>query len=140
MSESQEPKVSRAEAAKARLELAEAQARAESGAAQKLIDAFVVQAREKGLPSVELRATLMDGTPVRTDKTGWYLRVNHSIAVGEDGGYYVLTVPGGWRQRLFGAKLTPSPPPIFIGRGGRDGETGDLSFFLARALRGEVDG
>lgn len=130
--------ISRAEAARVRLELAESQARAESEAAQKLIDAFVADAVAARLPIVPLRATLMDGTPVKTDKAGWYLRVNRSIAVGEDGGYYVLTVPGGWREKVFGAKLKASPPPIFIGKGGRDGETGDLTFFLARALRGEV--
>ncbi|MDO4784652.1 MAG: hypothetical protein Q3997_06165 [Propionibacteriaceae bacterium] len=129
---------SRAEDARRRLELAEAAARAESEAAQKLIDAFVADARAAGLPSVPLRATLLDGTPVKTDKRGWYLRVNRSIAVGEDGGYYVLTVPGGLMERLRGAKLKASPPPMFIGKGGRDGETGDLAFFLGRALRGEV--
>lgn len=129
---------SRSEDARRRLELTESTARAESEAAQKLIDEFVAQALASGLPSVPLRATLLDGAQVKTDKQGWYLRVNHSIAVGTDGGYYVLTVPGAWREKMFGAKLKASPPPIFIGRGGRDGETGDLSFFLARALRGEV--
>lgn len=129
---------SRAEDARRRLELAEATARAESEAAQKLIDDFLVKAREIGLPSVPLRAMLLDGTPVKTDKRGWYLRVNKSIAIGEDGGYYVLTVPGGFMERIRGARLKASPPPIFIGKGGRDGETGDLSFFLSRALRGEV--
>lgn len=130
--------MSRAEAARLRLELAESQARAESEAAQVLIDQFVKDAVASGLPSVPLKAALLDGTPVKTDKVGWYLRVNHSIAVGDDGGYYVLMVPGGWREKMFGVKLKASPPPIFIGKGGRDGETGDLTFFLGRALRGEV--
>lgn len=134
---SEEP-MSRAEAARIRLEMAESQERAESAAAQVLIDEFVIDAKAAGVPTVPLKASLLDGSPVKTDKVGWYLRVNRSIAVGEDGGYYVLTVPGGWREKMFGVRLKASPPPIFIGKGGRDGETGELKFFLGRALRGEV--
>lgn len=130
--------MSRKEAARRRIELAESAARAESESARVLIAKFVSDAVEKGVPAVPLRATLLDGTPVKTDQSGWYLRVNHSIAIGTDGSYFVLVVPGGWRERLFGAKLVGSDPPMFIGKGGRDGETGDLQFFLDRALRGEV--
>ena len=32
--------------------------------------------------------------------------------------------------RFTGVKLKPTPPPMVIGRGGRDGETGDLQEFL----------
>ncbi len=71
---------------------------------------------------------------MKTDKTGWYLRKNESVAVGTDGGYYILTVPGGLKERLRGVKLQPSPPPLIVGKGGRDGETGDLSEFLQRRL------
>ena len=39
---------------------------------------------------------------MKTDKSGWYLRKNESLAIGEDGGYYILTVPGGLRERLPG--------------------------------------
>ena len=31
-------------------------------------------------------------------------------------------------------QLRPSPPPLIVGKGGRDGETGDLAEFLARRL------
>ena len=31
-------------------------------------------------------------------------------------------------------RLRPSPPPLIVGKGGRDGETGDLAEFLARRL------
>jgi hypothetical protein len=65
-----------------------------------------------------------------SDKVGWYIRKNESIAIGEDGGYYVLTVPGGLRERFTGVKLTPSAPPLVIGRGGKDGESGDIADFL----------
>ena len=81
-----------------------------------------------------LRATLYSGQSVKTDKRGWYLRKNQSVAVGEDGSYYILTVPGGLKERLRGVQLRPSPPPLIVGKGGRDGETGDLAEFLARRL------
>ncbi len=122
--------MSRAEEAKRRAELAAAQEQAESRAAQRLIDDFVREAAARGIAPEPLRATLYDGHAVRTDKTGWYLRKNRSVAVGDDGAYYVLTVPGGLRERLAGARLRPTPPPLEVGRGGKDGETGDLADFL----------
>lgn len=121
-----------------RIELTQQSLRLEAEAAQKLIDAFIVEAHERGLEPVPLKARTMDGHLVKTDKRGWYLRVNHSIALDTDGGYHVLTVPGGWRERLRGVTLTPSLPPLQVGKGGRDGETGDLKEFLAWVLDGRV--
>jgi hypothetical protein len=126
--------MSRAEEAARRAELAANQERGESRQAQVLVDAFVRDARARGIAPEPLRATLFDGRSVKTDKVGWYLRKNKSLAIGEDGGYYVLTVPGGLRERLAGVKLAPSPPPLLIGKGGRDGESGSLSDFLAWRL------
>jgi hypothetical protein len=37
-------------------------------------------------------------------------------------------------ERLRGVKLAAAPPPLVVGRGGRDGETGDLVEFLDRVL------
>ncbi|CAA9312066.1 MAG: hypothetical protein AVDCRST_MAG61-1849 [uncultured Friedmanniella sp.] len=122
--------MSRAEEAARRVELAAAHERGESLQAQKLIDGFVAEARARGLAPEPLRATLLTGQSVKTDKVGWYLRKNRSLAIGEDGNYYVLTVPGGLRERLSGAKLQPTPPPLVIGKGGRDGESGSLADFL----------
>jgi hypothetical protein len=122
--------MTRAEEAAHRAELAANQARGESVKAQALIDAFLVEARERGVAPEPLRAKLFSGQSVKTDKTGWYLRRNESLAIGEDGAYYVLTVPGGLRERLTGVKLTPAPPPLIVGKGGRDGESGDLAEFL----------
>jgi len=122
--------MSRAEEAARRAELAAAQDRAESLQAQKLIDGFVAAANAKGMAPAPLRATLYTGQSVKTDKLGWYLRKNESLAIGEDGSYYVLTVPGGFRERLSGVKLKPTPPPLIVGKGGRDGESGDLADFL----------
>jgi hypothetical protein len=132
--EGYDPYMSRAEEAARRAELAAAQARGESREAQKLIDEFVAAAKAKGITAHRLRARLYGGQSVKTDKLGWYIRKNESIAIGEDGAYYVLTVPGGLRERFSGAKLTPSPPPLVVGRGGKDGESGDLADFLKRRL------
>lgn len=126
--------MSRAEEAARRVELAAAQERGESARAQQLIDQFVADAKTRGIVTEPLRATLYSGHTVKTDKRGWYLRKNQSLAVGDDGSYYVLTVPGGLRERLSGVKLVPTPPPLIVGKGGRDGESGDLADFLAWRL------
>ena len=126
--------MSRAEEAARRVELAAGQERAESRKAQLLIDQFVADARAAGIPPEPLKATLYTGQTVKTDKRGWYLRKNQSVAIGDDGAYYILTVPGGWAERLRGVHLTPTPPPLIVGKGGRDGETGDLAEFLQARL------
>jgi hypothetical protein len=122
--------MSRAEEAASRANLAAAQDRAESVKAQALIDEFVKQAKARGIEPGPIRATLYTGQSVKTDKVGWYLRKNESLAVGDDGAYYVLTVPGGLRERVSGVKLKPSAPPLIVGKGGRDGESGDMAEFL----------
>jgi hypothetical protein len=117
-----------------RAELAAGARRAEAARAQQLIDEFVDKAGKAGITAVPLQARLLSGQLVRTDRTGWYLRLDRSIAIGTDGGYYQLLVPGGLRERIRGVQLKPSPPPLVVGRGGKDGETGDLTFFLDRRL------
>ncbi len=126
--------MSRAEEAAYRAELAEGQKRLESQRAQVLIDGFVDRARSLGVEPGPLRATLLSGASVKTDRRGWYLRKNESVAIGEAGSYFVLVVPGGLAERLRGVKLIPSPPPLVVGAGGRDGETGPLTDFLQRRL------
>ncbi len=128
------PDMSRAEDSAKRVELEQAAAREESRKAQLLIDEFVAEAGRRGIAPHPLRATTYDGHPVKTDKTGWYLRRNESLAIGADGAYYILTVPGGLRERWTGVKLSPAPPPLTVGKGGRDGESGDLGDFLQRRL------
>lgn len=130
----QDPGDRRRRDAMLRDELTRSHALNESARAQKLVDEFVAAARERGIAPVPLVARLMDGREVRTDKQGWYIRANRSVAVGDDGSYYVLTVPGGLRERLRGVKLQPSPPPLVVGRGARDGDSGDLATFLAWRL------
>jgi hypothetical protein len=126
--------MTRAEEAARRAALAAGSERAESVKAQQQIDQFVRDAQAAGVAPEPLKATLYTGQRVKTDQTGWYLRKNESIAVGTDGRYYILTVPGGLKERFRGVKLKASPPPLIVGKGGRDGETGDLSEFLQRRL------
>ncbi len=126
--------MSRAEEAARRAELAANQQRGESAKAQLLVDQFLIDAAAAGIEPERLQANLFDGATVRTDKTGWYVRRNRSLAIGDDGSFYVLTVPGGWKERLRGVRLQPSPPPLEIGKGGRDGESGPLADFLQWTL------
>jgi hypothetical protein len=127
--------MSRAEEAARRVELAAGQERAESRKAQVLIDQFLADAAAAGVAPEPLKATLYTGQSVKTDKVGWYLRKNKSLAIGDDGSYYVLTVPGGLRERFTGVRLVATPPPLIVGKGGRDGETGDLAEFLRWRLQ-----
>jgi hypothetical protein len=82
-----------------------------------------------------LRATSFDGhATYKTRLRGWYLKKNRSIAVGTDGGYYVLTVPSSLRARFTGADIQPSVPRLVVGAGGGDGETVPLAQLLRRRL------
>ncbi len=131
---SEGPVTNRRDAARRMAEMAESARRGEAQAAQQLIDAFVAEAKARGLAPQPLVATQVDGRPARTDKTGWYLNNSRSIAIGEDGSWYVLTVPASRLARWRGVSLTASEPELVVGRGARDGESGDLSDFLDRLL------
>ncbi|AZZ38500.1 hypothetical protein [Acidipropionibacterium jensenii] len=124
----------RADDARRRIELEEQDRRREGAAAQVLIDGFVVAARDRGIATEPLIAQLLDGHTARTDRHGWYLNASHSLAIGENGEYFQLVVAGGFRERLRGVRLETSLPPLHVGRGGRDGETGYLKEFLAWRL------
>lgn len=124
--------------AKIRHELSQAAERAEAARAQVFIDEFVVTAKALGPEPRPLRATTMEGRQVKTDKVGWYLRTNKSLAIDVDGNYYSLVVPAGFTALFRGVKLTPALATMVIGRGGRDGETGDLREFLAWVLDGTI--
>jgi len=107
----------------------------EAAQARVLIAEFVRQADARGIRPVRLRARSYDGkSRYRTATSGWYLRRNQSVAVGTDGAFYLLTVPGSLRSRLLGAQLEPSDPPLILGKGARDGESIDLADALAIAL------
>ena len=66
---------------------------------------------------------------------GWYLRRDRSIGVGLDGSFYVLLVApvrfGRWRA----VRVAPTPPPLQVGKGARDGESFDLGELLEMRLQ-----
>lgn len=108
----------------------------ESAQAQVLIERFMAQATQAGLATQELSARPWSGRGrYRTGLNGWYLRRDGSIGVGTDGGYYVLLVApvrfGRWRT----VPVAPSPPPLQVGRGARDGESISLEALLQLRLR-----
>jgi hypothetical protein len=120
--------------ARRRHELAAAAAQGEARAAQEQLDAFVARLAGLGVAPEPLQATLLNGARVKTGLTGWYLNKARTLAVAADGSYYQLVTAGGALARFTGVTMQPSPPTLVIGRGGRDGETGDLADFLERAL------
>jgi hypothetical protein len=108
---------------------------AEAARAGELLTRFVQQAAERGLTPGVLTATSFDGRATyRTKVRGWYLKRNKTVAVGEDAGYYVLTVPASLRARFTGAEIRPSVPRLVVGAGGGDGETIPLAQLLERRL------
>lgn len=132
---SEEPS-DRRESVRRMADMAASARRGEAQAAQVVIDDFVRRATAQGLEPEPLRATMLDGRSVRTDQRGWYVNRKRSVAIGVDGAWYVLTVPSSLKARFTGVALKPSPPELAVGRGGRDGESGDLADFLERVLAG----
>lgn len=120
--------------ARRRLEFAAAAAQAEAAAAQPQLDAFVADATRLGLAPEPLHATLLSGQRVKTPLTGWYINAARTLAVGPGGEFYNLVTSGGVLARFTGVNVSPALPVLEVGRGGRDGETGPLADFLARAL------
>ena len=108
---------------------------AETEQARVLLTGFVRDARERGLPTVSLKARATNGRAVyRTALTGWYLKRNGTLAVDEEGLFYVLSAPPSLAARLRGADVPPSDPPLVVGVGGRDGESMPLAELLALRL------
>jgi hypothetical protein len=126
----------RAERAGHHVEAQRLQSERESAKAQVLVDRFVAQATQAGLATEELTARPWSGRGrYRTGVVGWYVRRDRSVGVGVDGGFYVLVVPpvrfGRWRT----VRVDPTPPPLVVGRGARDGEAVDLDVLLSRRLQ-----
>ncbi len=128
-------RVERAEQAEAHVEAQRQRKDQESARAQVLVDRFVVRATEAGLATEELTARPWSGRGrYRTGVIGWYVRRDHSVGVGVDGGYYMLVVTperfGRWRT----VSVPASPPPLQAGSGARDGESVALEVLLDMRL------
>lgn len=104
-----------------------------------LIREAVARFRAAGIAPVPLRARpYRGGGTVRTGLEGWYLKHDRSLAVDAEGRYYVLRVDGGLRSRLLGTAPDPSPAPMIVGRGGRDGDSFALQELLDMRLEDPV--
>ncbi len=113
--------------------------RAEHERAARLLRAFVAVARGR-LPAERLRVQGYGGRgSAASNVEGWYLRTDRAAGVSVEGEFYILTAPLGLRERLRGARLTPSPPPMVLGAGGKDGDSIDLPDALDRLLPGWRD-
>jgi hypothetical protein len=126
----------RAELADYHVEALQRRREQESAKAHVLIDRFVERATQAGLATEELTARPWSGRGrYRTGVSGWYLRRDRSVGVGLDGSFYVLVMApvrfGRWRTVL----LRPTPPPLDVGKGARDGESFDLADLLETRLR-----
>ncbi len=135
--DAQERRAERAEAADYHVEAQRRRSERESAKAQLLLDRFVEYATRAGVPTQELTARPWSGRGrYRTGVVGWYLRGDQSIGLGVDGSYYVLVVPperfGRWRT----VPVAPTPPPLQVGQGARDGESVALDVLLQMRLPG----
>jgi hypothetical protein len=96
---------------------------AETERAAEMLVEFARVASARGLPTVALVARSPDGRHrYRTGLRGWYLLPNGGVAVGEDGRFYVLSVPPSLSALVTGVRIEPSRPRLVLGEGGRDGE------------------
>src|SRR5699024_7103382 len=104
--------------------------------ARRLLVAFADVAREH-LPAHPLRVLGYGGRgSARSGLSGWYLRGDRTSGLSTDGDFYVLPAPLPLRERFAGIELTPTPPPMVLGAGGKDGESIDLPEALERLLPG----
>ena len=110
--------------------------REESVKAQVLLDAFVEQATQAGMPTEELTVRPWSGGGrYKTGVVGWYLKRDQSVGVGTDGRFYVLVVApqrfGRWRT----VAVEATPPPLQVGKGGRDGDSVALDTLLEKRMQ-----
>jgi len=118
--------------------LAQRQAR-ESAQARVLLADFIRRARQKGLQPEPLIVQGYGGRgTARSQIRGWYLRLDHTVGVGEDGEFYILTAPLTLLDRVRGITIAPTDPPLVIGQGGRDGDTIEMADAIARILPPET--
>lgn len=111
----------------------------EHGKARAILAEFVEVAHGR-LPTERLFVKGYGGRgTAKSDVEGWYLRLDKTIGLGTDGSFYVLTAPLSLLDRLRGVQLAPTPPPLVIGAGGKDGDSIELVAALERLLPGWRD-
>ncbi len=127
--------VRRRHAAAAHADREQSRRAGETAKAREIVAGFVAEATSRGLRTERLRVRPYSGRgSYRTAVEGWYVRRDHSLGVGVDGEFYVLSVPTSLGARLSGARLEPSDPPLVAGRGARDGQSMDLAALLRKRL------
>lgn len=110
---------------------------AEVAQAAAMVRQFAADAAAAGITPERLTARTYDGSArYRTDREGWYLKHDRSVAVGTDGEFYVLSVPRSLRGWLAGTTVPPAEPPLELGKGGRDGESMPMRVALDKRLTG----
>jgi hypothetical protein len=113
---------------------------AENRQASELLRSFARRALAAGIPTSRLKARSYEGDArYRTDIEGWYLRRDQSIGVDTEGRFFILAVPSSLAARVTGVALTPSDPPIELGRGARDGESMPLPDAIEKRLEAGKD-
>jgi hypothetical protein len=122
-------------------ELADLRRKGEVAAARTLLERFVADAVAAGIPAGPLVVQRPGRRRrIRTDRSGWYLRRDHSLAVTLECDFVVLHQQLPWHAGLRGPVSVPaSDPPLVVGRGGRDGDSIDLAELLRRRLEFGVD-
>ena len=121
--------------ARLRQEMLEQKQAAESAKAAAYLKRFVSAAKATGMEPVPLVVRGYGGKgSAKTPLKGWYLKNDHSLAVDEDGNYYVLNEQLSLKDRIKGLTPKPKPPPLILGAGGRDGESMDLTEKLTELL------
>ena len=113
---------------------------AESKRASHFLRSFARRALAAGIPTTQLRARAYNSNArYRTDIEGWYLRRDSSVGVDTEGRFYVLASPSSLSARVTGVTLTPSDPPMELGRGARDGESMPLIDAIEKRLQSGND-
>lgn len=126
----------RTEAAREQQRRLQARQEAEHARARAILAEFVAVARDR-LPTETLMVKGYGGRgSARSNVEGWYLRLDRTVGLGVDGEFYVLTAPLGVLDRVRGVRVTPTPPPLVIGAGGKDGDSIELVDALERLLPG----
>lgn len=126
----------RTEAAREQHRRLQARQQVEHAKARTILAEFVAVARDR-LPTERLLVKGYGGRgSAKSDIEGWYLRIDKTVGLGIDGEFYVLTAPLGVLDRVRGVHVAPTPPPLIIGAGGKDGDSIDLVDALERLLPG----